>query len=214
MYMPMCAYSLLSLCVCVCVGGLHGSMADVSKLDICVGVIRRVWEHESSEKLFCEEIDIGEDAPRLIASGLRPFYQVADLQDRKVLVVANLKPRNMGGFASQGMVMCASNDDHTQVKFVEVPASAKVGWFACHDTGDCYSRKLWCKFAHMLCFNAYSQGIVSQLKASQARLQALHKFRRRKFLRKCCQSLLLIAMGYQHSAVFLSKLVMTFAHLR
>ena len=91
-----------------------------------MGIIRKVWEHESSDKLFCEEIDIGEEAPRMIASGLRPFYQLADLQDRKVLIVANLKARTMGGFASQGMVLCASNDDHTVVKFVEVPASAQV----------------------------------------------------------------------------------------
>jgi len=41
-------------------------------------------------------------------------------------VLANLKPRNMVGFKSHGMVLCASNDDHTAVKFVDVPPSAKV----------------------------------------------------------------------------------------
>jgi tRNA-binding EMAP/Myf-like protein len=46
---------------------------------------------------------------------------------RKVLVLANLKARSLGGFKSHGMVLCASNDDHTAVKFVDVPAAAKVG---------------------------------------------------------------------------------------
>jgi tRNA-binding EMAP/Myf-like protein len=49
------------------------------------------------------------------------------LQNRKVLVMANLKARSLGGFSSQGMVLCASNDDHTIVKFVEVPEAANVG---------------------------------------------------------------------------------------
>jgi tRNA-binding EMAP/Myf-like protein len=35
---------------------------------------------------------------------------------RKVLVAANLKPRKMAGVESNGMVFCASNDDHTIVR--------------------------------------------------------------------------------------------------
>jgi aminoacyl tRNA synthase complex-interacting multifunctional protein 1 len=67
-------------------------------------------------------------APRQIASGLRHFYaNESDLTGRKVLVLANLKPRKLAGFASNGMVLCASNAEHTEVKFVEVPASAQVG---------------------------------------------------------------------------------------
>ena len=46
---------------------------------------------------------------------------------RKVLVLANLKPRKLAGFSSNGMVLCASNEAHDVVKFVEVPVSAKVG---------------------------------------------------------------------------------------
>ena len=39
----------------------------------------------------------------------------------------SLKPRTMQGFKSEGMVLCASNADHTEVKFVEVPAGASPG---------------------------------------------------------------------------------------
>lgn len=98
---------------------------DVSKLDIRVGVIKKAWAHEEADKLFCEEIDIGEGEPRLIASGLRAHYNVEDLEGQRVLVLANLKSRNLVGFPSHGMVMCASSGD--KVEFVEPPADAAIG---------------------------------------------------------------------------------------
>ena len=79
-------------------------------------------------QLWCEEIDVGEDKPRQIASGLRHFYPSADqMQGRRCLVVTNLKAAKLGGFKSQGMVLCAGNADHTKVEFVDVPEGAKVG---------------------------------------------------------------------------------------
>ena len=99
---------------------------DVSKLNIVVGVINKAWEHEEADKLFCEEIDCGEDEPRQIASGLRAYYNVDDLVGRRVCVLANLKARKLVGFPSHGMVLCAS-DDEGGVVFVDPPADAKVG---------------------------------------------------------------------------------------
>ena len=100
-----------------------------SRLSLVVGKIVDVWPHPESEKLFCEKIDCGEKlgGVRQIASGLQAFYKKEDLQDRKVLVIANLKAKKLGGFPSQGMVLCASNADHTEVKFVDPPAAANVG---------------------------------------------------------------------------------------
>lgn len=99
----------------------------VAKLDIVVGMITKVWPHENSDKLFCENIDIGEESPRQIASGLQKFYAMEDLQDRMVLVLANLKGKKLGGFKSEGMVLCASNSEHTDVKFLDPPVGSKVG---------------------------------------------------------------------------------------
>jgi aminoacyl tRNA synthase complex-interacting multifunctional protein 1 len=100
---------------------------DVSALDIRVGQIIKVWPHPESEKLYCEEIDVGEAQPRQIASGLRPFYETSELENRRVIVLCNLKKRNLVGFASHGMVLCASNADHTAVECMEPPADAKIG---------------------------------------------------------------------------------------
>ncbi|KAG5192932.1 hypothetical protein JKP88DRAFT_268903 [Tribonema minus] len=101
--------------------------ADPTKLDIRVGVITKVWKHPDSEKLYCEEIDVGEDKPRQIASGLQAFYALEEMENRRVLVLANLKPRPLAGFKSEGMVLCASNADHTVVKFVNPPEGAPAG---------------------------------------------------------------------------------------
>lgn len=100
---------------------------NISALDIRVGKIIKAWEHESAEKLYCEEVDVGEEVPRKIASGLRPFYKLEDMQNRSVLVLCNLKARNLVGFPSHGMVLCASNADHTKVEFAVPPEGAKIG---------------------------------------------------------------------------------------
>lgn len=98
-----------------------------SSLDVRVGKIVDVWEHPDSEKLFCEKIDVGEPAPREIASGLRAHYTREQLKDRSVLVVCNLKPAKLAGFESSGMVFCASSADKGVVEFIDPPAGAAPG---------------------------------------------------------------------------------------
>ena len=100
---------------------------SITALDIRVGKITKVWEHPDADKLYCEEIDVGEDEPRTIASGLRPYLNAEDMEGRKVLVLCNLKERKMMGFPSHGMVLCASNEDHSVVRLVNPPIDAKIG---------------------------------------------------------------------------------------
>ena len=109
-------------------GGDAAADIDISALDIRVGKIIKAWPHETAEKLYCEEVDLGEESgPRKIASGLRPFYSLEEMQNRTVMVLCNLKARNLVGFPSHGMVMCASNADHTSVEFAVPPEGAKIG---------------------------------------------------------------------------------------
>jgi aminoacyl tRNA synthase complex-interacting multifunctional protein 1 len=103
---------------------------NVNSLDLRVGLITKVWRHETAEKLFCEEIDVGEAEPRQVASGLVPHYSLEEMQGRRLIVICNLKPRNLVGFKSCGMVLCAAkptSDGHEKVEFVDPPANAKVG---------------------------------------------------------------------------------------
>jgi aminoacyl tRNA synthase complex-interacting multifunctional protein 1 len=110
---------------------------DICKLEFKVGVITKVWVHESADKLYCEEIDVGEDSPRQIASGLRQHFTMEQMLGQRLLVVANLKPKNLVGFKSHGMVLCASKpnesttsndtDGNNIVEFVEPPIDAQIG---------------------------------------------------------------------------------------
>lgn len=109
---------------------------DFSKLDIRVGKIVKVWAHESADRLYCEEIDIGdvevpgsEEGSRLrpVASGLRQHYRLEELDQRLVLMICNLKEAKMQGFLSTGMVLAAKSADGNVVELLQPPAEAKVG---------------------------------------------------------------------------------------
>merc|ERR1719499_548204 len=100
---------------------------DITRLNIRVGRMQKVWPHPDAEKLFCEEIDLGEPSgPRTIASGLRAHMKEEDMVGQLVVVLANLKPRKMQGFESQGMVLCATSAEG-KVELLKPPAGAKVG---------------------------------------------------------------------------------------
>lgn len=100
---------------------------DICKLEFKVGQITKVWVHPDADKLYCEEIDVGEETgPRQIASGLRPHFTEEQMLGQRLLVVSNLKAKNLVGFKSHGMVLCASGSDG-KVEFVEPPADAKIG---------------------------------------------------------------------------------------
>ena len=96
-------------------------------LELTAGIIKKCWNHPDSEKLLCEEIDVGEENVRSVASGLRAHYKAEEMEGRKVIVVCNLKDAKMGGFKSQGMVLCACNGDHSVIKLLEAGESAVVG---------------------------------------------------------------------------------------
>ncbi|WZN59172.1 methionine--tRNA ligase [Chloropicon roscoffensis] len=110
-------------------GGEKGSSApvDISILDIRVGKILRAEAHPEADGLYVSQIDVGEAAPRQIISGLRKFVAIEDMQDRNVVVVLNLKPAKMRGIMSNGMVLCASNEEHTKVDPLRPPAGAPLG---------------------------------------------------------------------------------------
>ena len=75
-----------------------------------------------------EEIDVGEaSGPRTICSGLVGHYTPDQMTGQLVIIAGNLKPRPMSGIESNGMVVCASNEDHTKVELLQPPAGAKPG---------------------------------------------------------------------------------------
>lgn len=84
---------------------------DFLKVDLRVGTVLSAEKLPDADKLLLLKVDIGEEEPRQLLAGLAMFYEPEKLVGRKVVVVANLKPRKMRGLMSQGMICAASLGD-------------------------------------------------------------------------------------------------------
>jgi methionine--tRNA ligase beta chain len=98
----------------------------ISKLDIRVGKIVNIFENKDSEKLYNEEIDIGNGEVRKIASGLKGKVPIENLANSYVIVLCNLKPRPLCGWTSHGMILCAK-DQNDNIEPIRPAAGSKEG---------------------------------------------------------------------------------------
>uniref|UniRef100_A0A7S0X363 tRNA-binding domain-containing protein n=1 Tax=Mantoniella antarctica TaxID=81844 RepID=A0A7S0X363_9CHLO len=96
-------------------------------VDLRVGRVLKAYKHEEADKLYVEEVDVGEEEPRQICSGLVPYMNAEDIEGKLVVVLLNLKSRNMAGIASHGMLLAASDATHEKVELLVCPADAVVG---------------------------------------------------------------------------------------
>ncbi|KAF7024374.1 hypothetical protein CFC21_036745 [Triticum aestivum] len=103
------------------------SECSVSILNIQVGVIRKAWKHPSADSLLVEEIDLGDGNVRQVVSGLAKFFSPDELVNRHVVLITNVKPGKLRDVMSAGLVLCASNKDHTVVEPLIPPEGAKLG---------------------------------------------------------------------------------------
>ena len=83
-------------------------IGDFAKVDLRVGQVVTAERVPKSDKLLLMTIDIGEEKPRQVLAGIAEYYEAEKMIGRKVVVVANLKPRKLRGYESQGMVVAAS----------------------------------------------------------------------------------------------------------
>lgn len=84
---------------------------DFAKLTLKVGEVLEAQAHPNADTLLVMKVEVGEARPRTICAGIKSAFDPADLVGRRVVVVANLKPRKLRGVASEGMVLAASNAD-------------------------------------------------------------------------------------------------------
>nr|CRZ24874.1 BMA-MARS-1 [Brugia malayi] len=98
---------------------------DIGRLDIRVGRILKVEKHADADSLYVEQMDVGEDKPRTVVSGLVRHVPIEQMQNRLVICVCNLKPVKMRGIESQGMVLCASTPE--KVELIEFDESCIPG---------------------------------------------------------------------------------------
>lgn len=97
-----------------------------AKLQLKVGKIIEINRHPEADKLYVEKIDLGGGDVRQIVSGLVPFYTAEQLLGQNVIVVANLKPANLRGVESFGMILAAEDKKKTTVEVLFCP-KANIG---------------------------------------------------------------------------------------
>ncbi|EDO32430.1 predicted protein [Nematostella vectensis] len=103
---------------------------DPSRLDLRVGKVVSAKKHPDADALYLEQVDVGEEAPRTVVSGLAEYISLEDLQDRMVVMLCNLKPVNMRGVKSEAMLLAASiigEDGKRTVVPLDPPAGSKPG---------------------------------------------------------------------------------------
>lgn len=89
------------------------SIEEFKKVDIRVGKILSVEEVPDTDKLLRLMVALGEEEPRQIISGIKEHVpDIQTLVGRKMLFVANLEPRTIKGFESNGMLFAAHDDEH------------------------------------------------------------------------------------------------------
>lgn len=82
---------------------------DFEKLQFQVGEIIACEEVKKSKKLLCSQVKIGSQVKQIV-SGIKAHYTPEQMIGKKVMVVVNLKPAMLAGILSEGMLLCAEDD--------------------------------------------------------------------------------------------------------
>ena len=91
------------------------TIEDFSKLDLRVGKVLSCERHPDADKLFVLKVDIGEEKPRQIVSGLAGSYTPGQMMGKYIVVIANLQPVKLRGVESCGMLLAGKNDKELAV---------------------------------------------------------------------------------------------------
>lgn len=93
---------------------------DFAKLDMRVGLVQSCEKHPNADKLLVFQIKMGNEV-RQIVSGVADCYKPEELMGKKVIVLANLKPRKLRGLESNGMLLFADNGDRYEYLTTAAP---------------------------------------------------------------------------------------------
>ena len=101
---------------------------DFMKMQFQVGEIIKCEEVPKSKKLLCSQVKIGSQV-RQIVSGIKKWYSPEEMVGKKVMVLVNLKPAKLAGVLSEGMILCAEDENGNIVLMKpekDVPAGAEI----------------------------------------------------------------------------------------
>jgi len=83
---------------------------DFLKVDLRLAKVLEAERVEGSDKLIKLSISLGDEV-RTVVAGIAKFYTPEELVGKKIMIVANLKPRKIFGIESQGMILALSDGE-------------------------------------------------------------------------------------------------------
>ena len=104
------------------------SFEDFEKMQFQVGEIIACEPVKKSKKLLCSQVKIGSQVKQIV-SGIKAHYSAEEMVGKKVMVLVNLKPAKLAGVLSEGMILCAEDENGELALMVpekKMPAGAEI----------------------------------------------------------------------------------------
>jgi len=104
------------------------SYEDFMKMQFQVGEIIACEAVPKSKKLLCSQVKIGSQVKQIV-SGIRSNYSPEEMVGKKVMVLVNLKPAKLAGVLSEGMLLCAEDENGELALMVpekKMPSGAEI----------------------------------------------------------------------------------------
>ena len=101
---------------------------DFEKMQFQVGEIISCEAVKKSKKLLCSQVKIGSEVKQIV-SGIKAHYSPEEMVGKKVMVLVNLKPAKLAGVLSEGMILCAEDENGELALMVpekKMPAGAEI----------------------------------------------------------------------------------------
>jgi methionyl-tRNA synthetase len=101
---------------------------DFMKLQFQIGEIIACEEVPKSKKLLCSQVKIGSQVKQIV-SGIKAHYSAEEMVGKKVMVLVNLKPAKLAGVLSEGMLLCAEDENGELALMIpekKMPAGAEI----------------------------------------------------------------------------------------
>jgi methionyl-tRNA synthetase len=101
---------------------------DFAKLDLRVGTIISAEDIKDTDKLLKLTVDLGKElGQRTICAGIKKYYPKEKLEDKQIIVIANLEPRVMRGVESKGMLLAAGSPQEDTCILISPDAKVTPG---------------------------------------------------------------------------------------
>lgn len=101
---------------------------DFMKMQFQVGEIISCEAVKKSKKLLCSQVRVGNQVKQIV-SGIKKNYSAEEMVGKKVMVLVNLKPAKLAGVLSEGMLLCAEDENGELALMIpekKMPSGAEI----------------------------------------------------------------------------------------